>query len=201
MSRRIRFLFLTLGGIGLSSVLVFGQHTGRSAPSGSHGGPVLGAPTSAGGSTASFSPPVNSFFVPSFGGYGGYFTPFISFPAFGPSYNYAPKYWWTGYYSTDDPRQEGFNPSAGYAKETVTTLLLSTFPAQARVTLDGVFVGTADRLGPTQLPVGEHSLRLDAPTYEPYETILKVEQPSLQQLDVRLDPARAAHTEKPAPRT
>jgi hypothetical protein len=119
-------------------------------------------------------------------------------PGLAPNYNYAPNYWWTGPNSGTDPRQEGYNPSSGYPSETVSTLLLETFPAKARVILDGVFIGTADSLGPTQLPAGEHSLRVEAASYEPSETILKVEQPTLQQLEIRLNPI--AHTTKPAPR-
>jgi hypothetical protein len=80
----------------------------------------------------------------------------------------------------------------------VTTLLLSTFPAKARVILDGVFVGTADCLGPTQLPLGEHTLRVDATSYEPSEIVLKVEQPTVQELDVRMKPI--VHLAKPGPR-
>ncbi len=190
MGRQLRFLFSSLVSVGLAASVTFGQHHSK-------GGPILGAPTGSASSSSNYTPPVNSYFYPTFGGYGGYFSPFLDLPFPAPVYNYLPNYWWTGPNSGVDPRQEGYNPASGYPPESVSTLLLVTYPAQARVTLDGVYVGTADRLGPTQLPFGEHTLRVDAPSYEPSETVLKVEQPALQQLEVRLNPV--AHAAKPAP--
>jgi hypothetical protein len=46
----------------------------------------------------------------------------------------------------------------------------------------------ADYLGPIQLPIGEHTLRVEAVGYEPSETIISVEQPVLQQLEISLKP-------------
>jgi hypothetical protein len=135
---------------------------------------------------------------PFYGGYGDYYSPYAGTSSYSPGYAYAPNYWWTGAYPAADPRGIGNNPNAGYAWGSVTTLLLDTFPAQARVTLDGIFVGTADRLGPFQLPAGEHTLRVDAAGYEPSDTVLQVERPVLQQLQVRL--TAVAHSGKPAPR-
>jgi hypothetical protein len=133
-----------------------------------------------------------------YGGYGGYFSPYAGYQSVGPAYAYQPPdHWWTGYYASVDPRGPGYNPDAGYAWDSVTTLLLETFPIKARVTLDGVFVGTSDRLGPFQLPVGQHTLRVEAAGFEPSETVLKVEQPMVQQLNVRL--SEVAHSAKPAP--
>ena len=136
---------------------------------------------------------------PYYGGYGGYSSPYAGYQSVGPAYaNLPPDHWWTGYYPSVDPRGPGYNPDAGYAWDSVTTLLLETFPAKARITLDGIFVGTSDCLGPFQLPVGQHTLRVDAAGYEPSETVLKVEKPVVQQLMVRL--SEVAHSAKPAPR-
>lgn len=131
------------------------------------------------------------------GGYGGY-APFYGGGYYAPTAGpYLPHGWWTGYGSAD-PRGPAYNPDAGYAWESVTTLLLETLPAKARVTLDGIFVGLSDSLGPFQLPSGQHTLRVEAVGYEPSETVLKVEQPALQQLSVKL--TEVAHGSKPAPR-
>ena len=78
-------------------------------------------------------------------------------------------------------------------------LLLETTPAKASVTLDGILVGTMDCLGPFQLPMGEHTLRVDAAGYEPSITVLHVEKPLLQQLEVRL--TEVTHTSKPGPKS
>jgi len=139
-----------------------------------------------------------AFVQPFYGGYGNGYSPYGGVSSYSPSYAYAPNHWWTGPNSATDPRGVGYNPDAGYAWDSVTTLLLDTFPAQARVTLDGIFVGTADSLGPFQLPTGEHTLRVDAAGYEPSDTVLKVEKPALQQLQVRL--TAVSHGGKPAPR-
>lgn len=143
------------------------------------------------------SPLVQSYFYPSFGGY-GYSSPFLSVPSLPPPYPYLPKYWWTGYYSTEDPRQAGYNPSAGYKWEEVTTLILATSPKKASILLDGSFIGNADDLGPIQLPLGEHTLRVEAPGYEPSETVVNVQTPSLQQLQINLKASGSGVTAAPA---
>jgi len=132
-----------------------------------------------------------------YGGYGGY-APYYGGGYSAPAGPYLPNGWWTGYYGSGDPRSAAYNPDAGYAWESVTTLLLETLPAKARVTLDGIFVGTSDLLGPFQLPAGQHTLRVEALGYEPSETVLKVEQPVVQQLTVKL--TASLHGGKPAPR-
>jgi hypothetical protein len=118
-----------------------------------------------------------------YGFYGGYYTPFVNVPTYGSTY---PYHWWVERYPSADPRQAGYNPNSGYPKEQVTTLLLVTYPVKSRVILDGLYVGTSDNLGPIQLPIGVHILRVEALGFEPSETVLKVEQPTLQQLEVRL---------------
>ncbi len=128
--------------------------------------------------------------------YGSYYTPFYSLPS---PYPYMPNYWWASPYPIADPRQEAYNPSGGYPAGTVAVILLSTSPAKARITLDGIFVGNADALGPIQMPVGEHSLRVEAAGFEPAETVLKIEQPVLQQMDVRLNAVQSKP--KPGPRS
>jgi hypothetical protein len=127
-----------------------------------------------------------------FGYYGGYYTPFVNVPTYGSTYPYLPKYWWVERYPSTDPRQAGYNPNSGYPKEEVTTLLLVSYPVKSRVILDGLYVGTSDNLGPIQLPVGVHVLRVESLGFEPSETVLKVEQPTLQQLEVRLKSASQA---------
>ena len=97
-----------------------------------------------------------------------------------------PKFWWVGPYSIEDPRQDGYNPNAGYAWDSVGTLMLTTFPERARVKLDGTSIGAANYLGPIQLPAGDHTLRIEAPGYEPYEAVLRVDSPVAQDLEVRL---------------
>ncbi len=120
-------------------------------------------------------------------------------PAFYPMFFApAPNYWWVSHYPLADPRQEGYNPSAGYAWDTVSTLLLKTYPANASVTLDGNELGSADSFGPFQLPLGEHTLRLEAAGFEPSETVLKVEQPLVQRLEVKLN--ALGQSAKPGPR-
>jgi cytoskeleton protein RodZ len=70
--------------------------------------------------------------------------------------------------------------------------MLTTFPARARVKLDGTSIGAANYLGPIQLPAGEHTLRIEAAGYEPYETVLRVDSPVAQDLEVRLRPLAPA---------
>jgi PEGA domain-containing protein len=133
-----------------------------------------------------------------YGGYGGFGVPSFyggSYESYGRS-NFD-SHWWAGPNGSSDPRQAGYNPSGGYPWESVATVILSTFPQKARIILDGVFVGTTNRLGPFELPVGEHTLKVESPGYEPSETVLKVEEPVVQQLDVRLSAVR--HEPKPAP--
>ena len=135
--------------------------------------------------------------LPFFGGYGGYGG--FGGPFYGASYAYQPpNYWWVSPYSTEDPRQAGYNPSAGYEWDSVGTLILTTYPARTRVTLDGIFVGTSDRLGPFQLPAGEHTLHFTAEGFEPSENIVHVEQPGPLFLDVQLQ--RPGAKAKPGPR-
>ena len=141
---------------------------------------------------------VTPYYFPSFGGfgglgfYGGYYSPFIDLSPRNTTNPYLPKYWWVERYPSADPRQAGYNPNSGYAREEVTTLILSTYPPKARVVLDGIFVGTTDALGPMQLPVGMHTLRVEAAGFEPSDTVVNVAEPAMQQLEVRLTPTRSA---------
>lgn len=134
---------------------------------------------------------VQPFFSP-FGFFGGFGSPFVNLPSLPPPYPYMPNYWWTGPYPTADPRQSGYNPASGYRWEDVTALILDTYPKKARITLDGVAIGQTTELGPIQLPMGEHSLRVEAAGYETSETLLKVEKPVLQLLEIRLEPVNHA---------
>jgi hypothetical protein len=131
--------------------------------------------------------PVTAF---GYAGYSGFYPSYSGAysPYFESQATYAPKYWWVGPYSIDDPRQDGYNPNAGYAWDSVGTLLLTTFPVRAHVNLNGNSIGTANYLGPIQLPAGEHTLRIEAAGYEPYETVLRVDSPVAQELEVRLRP-------------
>ena len=142
---------------------------------------------------------VTPYFFPSVGGfggfgfYGGYYSPFIDFSSMHTTNPYLPEYWWVERYPTADPRQSGYNPNSGYSREEVTTLLLVTYPVKTRVILDGLFIGTSDNLGPIQLPLGMHTLRVEALGFEPSQTVMNIEDPTLQQLEVRLNPrARVA---------
>jgi len=158
------------------------------------GPPPIGKAAPAPASTTYVTP----YFFPSHGGfggygfYGGYYSLFNDPVPFASTDPYLPKYWWIERYPSIDPRQVGYNPNSGYAKEEVTTLLLETSPKKARVVLDGLYVGTSDNMGPFQLPIGEHTLRVEAAGFEPSETVLKIEQPVLQQLDIRLKAATPA---------
>lgn len=145
-----------------------------------------------------YSPWSNGYYTPTFG-YGAYAVPFYLPQPVGSPYPYMPNYWWASPYSIADPRQEAYNPSGGYPQGSVAVLLLSTSPAKARITLDGVFVGNADALGPIQMPVGEHSLLVEATGFEPSQTVLKIEQPALQQMDVRLNAVQSKP--KPGPKS
>ena len=150
------------------------------------------------GAPAPSGPPsrtVTPYYFPSYGGfggfgfYGGYNSPFIDFSSMHTTNPYLPKHWWVERYSAADPRQSGYNPNSGYAREEVTTLILSTYPLKARVVLDGIFIGTSDSLGPMQLPAGMHTLRIEAAGFEPSQTVMNVEEAAMQQLEVRLKPA------------
>jgi len=151
--------------------------------------PGVAPPTS---SAVTYGGYVQPYFFPSFGNLGwfggGFYSPFVNVPTLPPAYPYLPKYWWVSPYPTADPRQSGYNPASGYPRESVTVLLLTTHPVRTRIILDGIYIGTSDYLGPIQLPVGEHTLRVEAAGYEPSETVLKIEEPVLQQLEVRLKP-------------
>ena len=179
MNRDTRVLFLILAGMLLTSQALPAQRGILRA----------GAPTTSPGFV--YGPA-----LPLFGGYGyGEFgSPFFGYSGYGASYAtaYAPKYWWVSPYSIEDPRQDGYNPDAGYEWDSVGALLLTTFPLNAGVTLDGIFVGTADKLGPFQLPVGEYTLRVEAAGYEPSETVVKFDQPAVRELDIELRPLIAA---------
>jgi hypothetical protein len=134
------------------------------------------------------------------GGYGGAYSPYYGTSSYSPGISYAPPYWWAGPYAANtDATGPGYNPNAGYAWDSVSVLLLETTPAKARITLDGIFVGTMDCLGPFQLPMGEHTLRVDAAGYEPSVTVLHVEKPVLQQLEVKL--TETSHNGKPGPKS
>ena len=143
---------------------------------------------------------VQPYFYPSYSpfsyyGFGGFYSPFVNVPGIPRAVPDLPNYWWAEHYPTADPRQAGYNPSSGYPKESVTTLLLATYPLNTRIILDGIYVGRADYLGPIQLPVGEHTLRVEAPGYETSETVLNVEVPVLQQLEIRLKSIKQAESQ------
>jgi hypothetical protein len=80
----------------------------------------------------------------------------------------------------------------------VGTLILDTNPPNARVTLDGIPAGTTDRLGPFQLPVGEHTLHIEAAGFEPSDIVVKFDRPGVQSLNVELKLLEVSA--KPAPR-
>jgi hypothetical protein len=126
-------------------------------------------------------------------GFPGYFAPSSS------PLDVPPKYWWVSPYPSENPCQAGCNPNAGYEWDSVGTLILNTNPSQARVTLDGTYAGTTDKLGPFQLPVGEHTLHVEAPGFEPSDIIVKFDQPGVQTLNVEMK--RLTVAAKPAPRS
>jgi hypothetical protein len=134
-----------------------------------------------------------------FGGFGGYGFPYSGYPLYGAPYSYLPNYWWVSPYPIADPRQEGYNPSAGYEWDSVGTMILTTSPPQTRVTLDGVFVGTSDKLGPFQLPAGEHTLHLAANGYESSDTIVKIERSGPVIVDIMLKHLRPGTEPVPQP--
>jgi hypothetical protein len=192
MRRLLRTSGLMLAAIGVS--LALAAATARAGEKGGFG--------SASPARVSSGPSyVTPYFFPSFGGfggygfYGGYYSPFIDFSTMHSTHPYLPKYWWAERYPSADPRQAGYNPNSGYPREEVTTLLLVTYPVKTRVILDGIFVGTSDNLGPIQLPLGMHTLRVEALGFEPSQTVMNIEEPTLQQLEVRLSPKARATTE------
>jgi hypothetical protein len=109
-----------------------------------------------------------------------------------------PNGWWASPYPSENPCQAGCNPNAGYEWDSVGALILDTNPPDARVTLDGIYAGTTDKLGPFQLPIGEHTLHIEAAGFEPSDIIVKFDQPGVQSLNVKLK--RLTATAKPAPR-
>jgi PEGA domain len=134
-------------------------------------------------------PLVQSYYYPSAGF--GYYSPFVSVPSLSPPYpTNLPNYWWVGPYASEDPRQDGYNPSAGYDWGQITPLILTTSPAKAEVTLDGSAIGSADDLAPIQLPFGNHTVRVEAPGYEPSETVIQAKTPAVQRLQINLKSSR-----------
>ena len=128
------------------------------------------------------------------GGYGG-----VGFYGSNPSpLAVPPRYWWVSPYPSENPCQAGCNPNAGYEWDSVGTLILNTNPPQARVTLNNIYAGTTDKLGPFQLPVGEYTLHIEAAGYEPSDIVVKFDQPGVQSLNVELK--RLTVSAKPAPR-
>jgi hypothetical protein len=111
----------------------------------------------------------------------------------------VPPYgWWASPYPSQNPCQAGCNPNAGYEWNSVGALILETNPPDARVTLNGIYAGTTDKLGPFQLPIGEHTLHIEAPGFEPSDIIVKFDQPGVQSLNINLK--RLMASAKPAPR-
>ena len=134
-----------------------------------------------------------------FGGYGGYgFGGYPSFATYNSPLAVPPNYWWVGPYPSENPCQAGCNPNSGYEWDSIGALILDTNPPQALVSLDGTYAGTTDKLGPFQLPVGEHTLHIEAPGFEPSDVIVKFDKPGVQSLKVELK--RLTAFAKPAPR-
>ena len=124
---------------------------------------------------------------------------FPFFAAWWEPQTYLPNYWWVSPYPIADPRQDGYNPNSGYDWASVGALILNTTPPQARVTLNGIYASTADKLGPFQLPVGVYTLRVEAVGYETLDLVIRFEKPGVQALDLVLK--RLTTPSKPAPRT
>ena len=188
IGRLVALLTLTL--LAAGTLLAQGRGSFGSQPS-----PVSRAVGTGYGPVTTFGyvTPTYGGFYPGYDLYGGYYSPFFLPQA---PYPYMPKFWWVGPYGVDDPRQDGYNPNAGYAWDSVGTLILTTYPAKARVKLDGTFIGLAHYLGPIQLPAGDHTLRIEATGYEPNEAVIKVDSPVVQELEVRLK--SLAQAAKPA---
>jgi len=177
MSRSIRNILLLGLVVFAASATVFAQRRG--------GGFVRSAPRS-------YSARAYGYY----GGYGyGYYAPY---PAYAYSFYGQPNYWWVSHYPSEDPRQAGYNPNSGYEWDSVGALILATNPPTARVTLDGIYAGTTDKLGPFQLPVGEHTLHIEAPGFEPSDTVVRFDKPGVESLEVDLK--RLTAFAKPGPR-
>jgi hypothetical protein len=176
MNRDRRVLLLLLGGILLTSQTLLGQRG------------FLRAGPPAASARFVFGPT-----LPQFGGYGfgEYGNLSLGYSWNAAPYVAAPQYWWVSPYSIGDSRQDGYNPDAGYEWDSVGALLLTTFPVKAQVTLDGTCVGTADKLGPFQLPVGEYRLRVEAVGYQPSETVVRFDKPGVRELNIELKPLAA----------
>lgn len=126
-----------------------------------------------------------------FGGSG--LNPLSSSPLDAPSYG-----WWASPYPSENPCQAGCNPNAGYEWDSVGALILDTNPPEARVTLDGIYAGTTDKLGPFQLPIGEHTLHIEAAGFEAADIVVRFDEPGTQSLNIVLK--RLTASAKPAPR-
>jgi len=138
-----------------------------------------------------------------YGGFAGHARfGYLSFPLFAAWWEpqtYLPNYWWVSPYPIADPRQDGYNPASGYEWSSVGALILNTTPPQARVTLNGIYASTADKLGPFQLPVGAYTFHIEATGYQPVDVVVRFEKPGVQSLDLVLK--RLSTPTKPAPRT
>ena len=173
-----------------------GHHWASAAPGGGMGGGVGHGYHSHYHSTPFYNSPEwsgwygNGGFYPAFGGNGVYAS--STSPLDVP-----PPYWWVSPYPSENPCQAGCNPNAGYEWDSVGTLILDTNPSKAQVTLDGIYAGTTDKLGPFQLPVGEHTLHIQYPGYEPSDVIVRFDRPGVQSLNVALKRLTASAT--PAP--
>lgn len=196
MHRGTRIVSLLLGGMLLTSPTLLAQRggVGSAAPTGGSG--FVPAPS---GLSA---PPVMFPSFPSYPQFGFGFReirarsvdPSWTAPPYRP--DPAPSYWWVRSYPTGDVPQVAYNPDSGYEWDSVGALLLNTFPLKAQVILDGTCVGTADKLGPFQLPVGAYTLRVEALGYQPSVTVVRFDEPGVRELDIKLKPliatARAA---------
>jgi hypothetical protein len=133
--------------------------------------------------------------------YGGYYPAFGSVligPNISSPLDVPPQGWWASPYPSQNPCQAACNPNAGYEWDSVGTLILETNPPTAKVVLDGIPAGTTDKLGPFQLPVGEHTLHIEYPGFEPTDVIVKFDRPGVQNLNIDLK--RTTAFAKPAPR-
>jgi hypothetical protein len=193
MHRGARIFFLLLGGMLLVCQTLLAQRTYARAGPPSYSAPALVSAPSA--NSLAF-PSFPSF--PSFPQFAAYGFREISAPSVDPSWiappyppASSPNYWWVSAYPEGGGRQDGYNPEGGYDWNSVGALLLTTFPLKAQVTLDGNCVGTADRLGPFQLPVGAYTLRVEAVGYQPSITVVKFDQPGVRELAIKLKPLTA----------
>ena len=139
----------------------------------------------------------SSYHVAPVYGSGGWYGGYGFYPSNSSPLDVPPQYWWVSPYPSQNPCQAGCNPDAGYDWDTVGTLILDTNPPKARITLNGIYAGTTDKLGPFQLPVGEYTLHIEAAGFEPADIIVKFDQPGVQSLNVELK--RLTASAKPAP--